>query len=73
VTIRRRPEQSFIVLVNLDRVQQAEDSPVGRARIYDLRLSWAGLQVPEVVRMLPFYKGEFITEITTFEPSCFWS
>ena len=68
VNIKRRPVAVFDFLANLDRVQQAEDSPVVGIEYTTSGAPRLGSRYREVVRMLPFYKGEFITEITVFEP-----
>jgi uncharacterized protein YndB with AHSA1/START domain len=68
VNIARPPEAVFEFLTNVHRVQQAEGSPV---LALDMTTSGAprlGSRYREVVQMLPFYKGEFISEITAFEP-----
>ena len=66
VNIGRRPEDVFDFFANLDRAPQAENSPV-------LALEMTGppglgTKYREVVRMLPFYNGEFLNEFTAFEP-----
>ena len=68
VNIKRRPEAVFDMLANLDRVQQAEDSPVLALEYTTSGPPGLGSKYREVVRMLPFYNGEFLSEITAFEP-----
>jgi len=68
VEIRTRPDAVFSFLANLDRVQQAEGSPVVGLEYTTPGSPRLGSKYREVVRMLPFYKGEFISEITAFEP-----
>lgn len=68
VNIARPPEVVFEFLANVHRVQQAEGSPV---LALDMTTSGAprlGSRYREVVQMFPFYKGEFLSEITAFEP-----
>jgi hypothetical protein len=67
ITIARPPEAVFDFLANLQDIQQAGGSPV---LILEMTTSGApglGSRYREVVQMLPFYKGEFISEITAFE------
>jgi len=68
INIGRSREAVFHLLANVDRVQQAEGSPV---RALDRMTSGPpglGSKYREVVRMLPFYQGEFLSQITAFEP-----
>jgi uncharacterized protein YndB with AHSA1/START domain len=66
--IRRSPEAVFHFLANVDRVQQAGGSPVLALDRTTSEPPGLGSRYREVVRMLPFYKGEFVSEITAFEP-----
>jgi hypothetical protein len=68
VNIGRRPEAVFHFLANLDSVQQAEGSPVLALDSTTSGPPGLGSKYREVVRMLPFYKGEFLSEVTAFEP-----
>jgi hypothetical protein len=63
----RHPEPVFHVLANLDRVQQAGGSPVLALDKVTSGPPGLGSRYREVVRMIPFYNGEFISEITAFE------
>jgi len=66
--IRRHPEAVFHFLANVDRVQQAGGSPVLALDRTTSAPPGLGTKYREVVRMLPFYNGEFLSEITAFEP-----
>lgn len=68
VNIRRSPEAVFHFLANVDRVQQAEGSPVLALDRMTSSPPGLGSRYREVVRMLPFYDGEIFSEITAFEP-----
>lgn len=68
INITRPPEVVFGFLANIHLKQQAGDSPV---LALDMTTSGAprlGSKYREVVQMLPFYKGVFLSEITAFEP-----
>ncbi len=68
VNIRRRPEAVFHLLANVHRVQQDESSPVLALEMTTPGPPGLGSRYREVVRMLPFYNGEILSEITAFEP-----
>jgi len=68
VYIARSPEEIFDVLANLQRVQQAEASPVLALEMTTSDAPRLGSRYREVVQILPFYTGEFLSEITAFEP-----
>ena len=68
VIIRRPPETVFHFLSNLHNLQQAGGSPVLSMEKLTPAPSGPGFRYREVVQMFPFYKGEFISEITVFEP-----
>jgi hypothetical protein len=68
VVIKRPSEAIFHLLANVHLVEQAEGSPV---LVLDLTTPGPprlGSRYYEVVQMLPFYKGQIISEITAFEP-----
>ncbi len=68
VSVRRPPETVFYFLSNLHDLQQAGGSPVLSLERLTPAPPGPGFRYREVVQMFPFYKGEFITEITVFEP-----
>ncbi len=68
VNIRRGPDAVFDFLANVDRVQQAEGSRVLALDRTTSGPPGLGSKYREVVRMLPFYGGEILSEITAFEP-----
>ncbi len=68
INIGRRPEEIFHVLANVHRVRQAENSPVLALEMTTSGPPGLGSKFREVVRMLPFYDGEFLSEVTAFEP-----
>jgi hypothetical protein len=70
VNIRRSPEAVFHFLAYVDRVQQAKGSPVLALERTTPDSPGLGSKYREVVRMLAFYKGEFVSETTAFEPPC---
>ncbi len=69
ITIAKPPEEVFNFLANIDRVEQAQDSPVLALDATTPGPPAPGSKYREVVRILPFYHGEFISVITSFEPS----
>ena len=68
IRIRRPPEAVFHFLSNLHTLQQAGGSPVLALEQITAGPPGPGFKYREVVRMLPFYTGEFVTEIAVFEP-----
>jgi hypothetical protein len=52
----------------MHRVNQAEVSPVLALEMTTSGPPGLGSKYREVVRMLTFYKGEFISEVTAFKP-----
>jgi hypothetical protein len=68
VVIRRPPEVIFEVMANLHRVPQAEGSPVLALDLATSGPVGPGSRFREVVRILPFYSWEFLSEITTYTP-----
>jgi Polyketide cyclase / dehydrase and lipid transport len=68
VDIKCSPEVVFDFLANVDRVQQAEGSPVLALERTTTGPPGVGSRYREVVRMLPFLKGEILSEYTAFDP-----
>ncbi len=68
IRIHRPPEVVFHFLSDLHDLQQAGGSPVLSMEKLTPVPPGPGFRYREVVQMFPFYKGEFITEITVFEP-----
>lgn len=65
--IYRSPEVVFTFLANIQDVQQAEDSPVLALDLITPGPPRLGSRYREVVQMMPFIKGEILSEITAFE------
>jgi len=68
INIKRQPEAVFDLLANVHRMQQAEGSPVLALEMTTPGPPGLGSRYREVVRMLPFYNGKILSEITAFEP-----
>jgi len=68
ISIQRPPEAVFEFLANIQDVQQEEGSPVLALELTTTGPTRVGSRYREVVRMLPFFKGEILSEITAFEP-----
>ena len=68
IDIQRPPEAVFQFLANIQTVQQEEGSPVLALDLTTPGPPRLGSQYREVVQMLPFFKGEILSEITAFEP-----
>jgi hypothetical protein len=68
VRIHRPPEAIFHFLSNLHSLQQAGDSPVLSIEATTAGPPRVGFKYSETVRILPFYKGEFNSEIVVFDP-----
>ena len=68
VNIKRQPEAVYYLLANVHRVQQPEGSSVLALEMATPGPPGLGSRYREVVRMLPFYNGELLSEITAFEP-----
>jgi hypothetical protein len=68
VDIGRQPEVVFDFFANLHLVPQAENSPVLALEMTTPGPPGLGSRYREVVRMLPFFDGEFLSEVTAFEP-----
>jgi hypothetical protein len=55
-------------LANIQDVQQSDDSPVLALDLITEGPPRLGSRYREVVQMMPFIKGEIISEITAFDP-----
>jgi len=71
ITIQRPPEPIFAFLANIHTLQQSGGSPVLSMEELTPGPPGPGFKYREVVQMFPFYKGEFLSEITSFEPPRF--
>lgn len=69
IDIRRPPAEVFDFLANIQDVDQSEDSPVLSLDLITEGPPRQGSRYREVVQMMPFIKGEIISEITVFDPS----
>jgi len=67
IDIRKPPEVVFEFLANIQNVQQSDDSPVLALDLITEGPPRLGSRYREVVRMMPFVKGEILSEITAFE------
>jgi hypothetical protein len=67
IDIQKPPEVVFKFLANIQDVPQADDSPVLSLDLITEGPPRLGSRYREVVRMMPFVKGEIISEITAFE------
>lgn len=67
INIRRPPEVVFDLLANIQDVQQSDDSPVLALDLITEGPPRLGSKYREVVQMMPFIKGEIISEITAFD------
>lgn len=68
VNISTPPEQVFHFLAYIDLVKQADDSPVLALERTTSGTPQVGTKYREVVQILPFYRGVFLSQITVFEP-----
>ena len=68
IDIRRPPEVVFGLLANIQDVEQSEGSPVLALDLITEGAPRLGSRYREVVQMMPFIKGEILSEITDFEP-----
>lgn len=68
VDISSPPEEVFHFLAYIDLIKQAEDSPVLALDRTTSEPPQVGSEYREVVRILPFYRGVFVSRITVFEP-----
>lgn len=69
ISINRPPADVFAFLRDKDRYPQEEGSPVLVLEQTTPGPACAGTRYREVVQMLPFYRGEILSEITRFEPN----
>jgi hypothetical protein len=67
IEIQKPPDAVFEFLANVPNAPQPEGSPVA-LEMTTPGPPGLGSQYREVVRMLPFYHGEFRNEYTVFEP-----
>lgn len=67
IDIRKPPEVVFAFLANIQDVQQPDDSPVLALDLITEGPPRLGSKYREVVQMMPFVKGEILSEITAFE------
>ena len=67
IDIRKPPEVVFEFLANIQDVQQSDDSPVLALDLITEAPPRIGSRYREVVQMMPFVKGEILSEITAFE------
>jgi hypothetical protein len=68
IQISRPPDTVFAFLRDKDKFPQAEDSPVLLLEKTTPGPHAVGTRYREVVQMLPFFKGEILSEITHYEP-----
>ncbi|MGD8464230.1 MAG: SRPBCC family protein [Anaerolineae bacterium] len=68
ITIDRAPAKVFAFLRDKDRHPQNADSPVLLLEKTTPGPTGVGTRYREVVQMLPFFRGEILSEITRFEP-----
>ncbi len=68
IIIQRPPGVVFAFLRDKDTFQQPEGSPVLILEKTTPGPAGVGTRYREVVRMLPFIRGEILSEITRFEP-----
>lgn len=68
ISINRQPADVFAFLRDKDRYPQEEGSPVLVLEKTTPGPTGVGTCYREVVQMLPFYRGEILSEITRFEP-----
>ena len=71
ILIRRSPSDVFAFLRDKDQYPQEEDSPVLILEKTTVGPAGVGTRYREVVQMLPFVRGEILSEITRYEPSQF--
>lgn len=69
ITIRRRPAEVFAFFRDIDKSPQKKDSPVLVLEQATPGAPGVGTHYREVVQMLPFVRGEFLSVITRFEPN----
>jgi hypothetical protein len=68
IDISRPAETVFDYLANIQKIQQTDTSPVVSLDLTTAGPPKVGSRYREVVQMMPFFKGEFLSEITKFDP-----
>jgi len=68
ITIDRNPREVFAFLRDKDKFPQKPGSPVLVLEQTTPGSPGVGTRYREVVQMLPFYRGELLSEITCFDP-----
>ena len=68
INIDRTPREVFAFLRDKDKFPQKPGSPVLVLEQTSPGPPGVGTRYREVVQMLPFYRGELLSEITCFEP-----
>ena len=71
ISIKRPPAEVFAFLRDKDRHTQEKGSPVLLLEKTTPGAPGLGTRYREVVQMLPFYRGEILSEITRFVPDEF--
>jgi len=71
IWINRPPADVFVFLRDKDQYPQKPGSPVLLLDKTTPDIPEVGTRYREIVQMLPFYKGEILSEITHFEPPTF--
>ncbi len=71
ITINRSPSDVFAFLRDKDTYPQEEGSPVLILEKITPGPPGVGARYREVVQMLPFIRGEILSELTRFEPGKF--
>ena len=71
ITIKRSPSEVFGFLRDKDKYTHKDDSPVLLIEKITPDPPGIGTHYREVVQMLPFFRGEILSEITRFEVSKF--
>ncbi len=67
IKIHKPPEMVFEFLANIQDVPQAGDSPVIALDLITDGLPRLGSKYREGVQVMPFFKGEILSEITAFD------
>lgn len=71
ITIKRSPSDVFAFLRDKDKYPHEENSPILSLEKTTPGPPGIGTHYREVVQMLPFFRGEILSEITRFEASKF--
>ncbi len=69
IAIHRTPSDVFAFFRDIDKYPQKKDSPVLTLEQTTPGAPGVGTHYREVVQMLPFVRGEFLSVITRFEPN----